>query len=571
MKLAKHKKIFFLSSCIVLLGFAWIQNVMETESMQPWSSALDDQLVTPVSTVALFQSKERLATRIEYDEIQSLVNQAIAAAGGLESIVSDGDSIILKPNLVGSGGSHPFVNGVTTDYRVVRAVSELVRQLNPTGWIGVLEGSAPGNRQGTRDMFELYGYNKTNLPEVDDIIALEDVDGEDKNYNSPQLVSVSLPDSISLYPESQKPNKSREIYLAKLYYNADAIISIPVLKNHESAALTVGIKNTSIGMAPPSIYRKDLYNIPNLRFEIDHSYPNMHKWIHDFFMCRPTDFVVVDALQGLQYGPGGGGAASSNRMNMRLILAGRDLVSVDAIAAHLVGLDPRKINYLTYLHNDHAGCADHRLIRVNGNVRVSDVKKKFKHNDPRTIAVMVSDFTSPDMKIKTLQVQGEQLFLSLDVSEDTELLEVAIDGDRLDQVIVSDFENIYLPVTVVSGTPELELVAYDKYRNATCIKTTVTQVRGDRPQTITAFELYPNVPNPFNPTTTISYSVDKTGHVRLDVFNMRGQQVRTLVNQQQRAGTYSVPFNAGDLPSGTYLYRLTAGGRFMINKMALVR
>lgn len=571
MILSKNKKIFFLLSSVVLVGFTWIANVLETEQVLPWSSAMNGQWVTPVSTVALFQSGQRRATDIEYDEIKSLVRQAVEAAGGLDSIISDGDSVILKPNLVGSGGVRPFVNGVTTDHRVVRAIAELVRELNPTGWIGVLEGSAPGNRQGTRDMFELYEYNKTNLPEVDDIIALEDVDGEDKNYDSPRLVSASLPDSISLYPDSQKPNKSREIFLAKLYYNADAVISLPVLKNHESAALTVGIKNTSIGMTPPSIYRKDLYNIPNLRFEIDHSYPNMHKWIHDFFMCRPTDFVVVDALQGLQHGPGGGGSVSSNRMNMRLILAGRDLVAVDAIAAHLIGLDPGKINYLTYLHNDHAGCADHRLIRVNGNVRVSDVKKKFDHSDPRTIAAMVSDFTPPIVEIRHADIQGEQFFLSLDVSRDTDFLEIFINGVRHDQVVIADFANIYLPCPDVSHDHSVEIFAYDTYRNVTSVSTTITAVTDDSPQFVQSFVLHPNVPNPFNPSTTISYSLDITAHVRLDIYNMLGRHVRTLVNERKSAGTYAVQFHAEDLPSGSYFSRLTFGSRSMVRKMALIR
>jgi hypothetical protein len=297
----------------------------------------------------------------------------------------------------------------------------------------------------------------------------------------------------------------------------------------------------------------------------------MHKWIHDFFMCRPTDFVVVDALQGLQHGPGGGGSVSSNRMNMRLILAGRDLVAVDAMAAHLIGLDPNKINYLTYLHNDHAGCADHRLIRVNGNVRVSDVKKKFDHSDPRTIAAMVSDFMPPKVEIAEMDVQGEQLFLSLNVSGDTEMLEIFIDGQRLDHVVISDFDNIRLPYADAAQDHDVEIIAYDTYRNATSMTTTVTAVTDHHPQIAQTFNLLPNVPNPFNPSTTITYSLDKREHVRLDVFNMRGQRVRTLVNETKNAGTYHAQFHAKDLPSGSYLYRLTAGDRSMLRKMALVR
>jgi hypothetical protein len=79
-------------------------------------------------------------------------------------------------------------------------------------------------------MYDLYAYNRSNLPEVDDIIALEDVCGEEKDYDSPELVSVSLPDSVSLYPDSEKPNKSRAIYLAKIYRDADVVIPLPIVK-----------------------------------------------------------------------------------------------------------------------------------------------------------------------------------------------------------------------------------------------------------------------------------------------------------------------------------------------------
>lgn len=581
MVLSRKKQVFLLFVCILLAGSAWVKNSIETEKLETWSEKGDGQFVTPVSTVALFQSNESNARSIDYEQIKNLVSQAIDAAGGLESVVSDGDSVILKPNLVGAGGGRPHVNGVTTDNRVVRAVSEIVRSLNPNGWIGVLEGSAPGGGQFTKDMFELYEYNKSNLPDVDDIIALEDVDGKDKDYDSPYLVSKSLPDSLSLYPDSEKPNSARKIYMAKLYYNADAVISLPVLKNHESAALTVGIKNTSIGMTPPSIYRKNLYNIPNLRFEIDHSYPNMHKWIHDFFLCRPTDFVVVDALQGLQYGPGGGGAAPSNRMNMRLILAGKDLIAADAMAAHLVGLDPKKINYLTYLHNHRAGCADHTLIRVKGNVRVSDVKKKFKHNDARTIAVMISDFNPPDLSIASLNVEEEVLRISLDTSKETELVEIAVDGERIDQAVVSDFSDIHVPwADLAHADHEIEIVAYDAYRNSTAVSATVTAVQKIASQLSNSFELLQNRPNPFNPATEIRYRLPKTAEVLLDVYSLRGERIRRLESGLKDAGEHRVLWDGVDsfgqnVASGLYIYRLQAisgSERFIQSgKMTLVR
>ena len=210
MRLTKKKQVFVLLSFVFLVGFRLAHLDFNPPDMNPWTDDLNTQFVTPVSTVALFRSDKDRAEDIGYDEIKSLVRQAVEAAGGLESIISDGDSVILKPNLVSAGGKRPEVNGVTTDHRVVRAVSELVRELNPNGWIGVLEGAAPGNNQHTSDMYELYAYTKANLPLIDDIICLEDICGETKDYDSDELIAVTLPPGKALYPNSKKPNRSDE-------------------------------------------------------------------------------------------------------------------------------------------------------------------------------------------------------------------------------------------------------------------------------------------------------------------------------------------------------------------------
>ncbi|MGC8594051.1 MAG: alpha-amylase family glycosyl hydrolase, partial [Candidatus Kryptoniota bacterium] len=85
------------------------------------------------------------------------------------------------------------------------------------------------------------------------------------------------------------------------------------------------------------------------------------------------------------------------------------------------------------------------------------------------------------------------------------------------------------------------------------------------------FALMQNYPNPFNPSTTIKYSVPTNSFVRLEVFNSLGQLVRTLINEEQNAGTYQVIFDGKDLASGVYFYRLLAGGFSMTRKMVLTK
>ncbi len=80
-----------------------------------------------------------------------------------------------------------------------------------------------------------------------------------------------------------------------------------------------------------------------------------------------------------------------------------------------------------------------------------------------------------------------------------------------------------------------------------------------------------NYPNPFNPTTTIAYQLPKKSHVLLKIYNTLGEEVATLVNEGKEPGYYNVSFNAANLPSGLYLYKLTAGNFTKVGKMMLLK
>jgi hypothetical protein len=85
------------------------------------------------------------------------------------------------------------------------------------------------------------------------------------------------------------------------------------------------------------------------------------------------------------------------------------------------------------------------------------------------------------------------------------------------------------------------------------------------------FALEQNYPNPFNPSTTISYSVPFDADVTIEVFNLLGQKVQTLMNDFKKAGRYQLTFDASGLSSGTYLYKLSSGDYSSIRKMTLVK
>jgi len=85
------------------------------------------------------------------------------------------------------------------------------------------------------------------------------------------------------------------------------------------------------------------------------------------------------------------------------------------------------------------------------------------------------------------------------------------------------------------------------------------------------FTLKQNYPNPFNPSTTISYQLRTQSNVTLKVFDVLGREVATLVNSVEQAGDKSVNFDAGNLESGVYYYRLQAGDFIEIKKLVLLR
>jgi hypothetical protein len=86
-----------------------------------------------------------------------------------------------------------------------------------------------------------------------------------------------------------------------------------------------------------------------------------------------------------------------------------------------------------------------------------------------------------------------------------------------------------------------------------------------------AFALDQNFPNPFNPTTTISYSVPKTAHVTLKVYDLLGKEVAVIVNELQDAGPHQTRFDASIFPSGVYFYRLKTGEYMQTRKLVLIK
>ena len=127
---------------------------------------------------------------------------------------------------------------------------------------------------------------------------------------------------------------------------------------------------------------------------------------------------------------------------------------------------------------------------------------------------------------------------------------------------------------VQESTPTISIGFANQYQsNNTNVKLIPTSPLGvsDETSVPKTFALHQNYPNPFNPKSTIKYEIAKNGFVSLKVYDIIGNEVATIVNQNQNAGIYEIYFDASDLNSGIYFYKLTTNNFSEIKKMILVK
>ncbi len=123
------------------------------------------------------------------------------------------------------------------------------------------------------------------------------------------------------------------------------------------------------------------------------------------------------------------------------------------------------------------------------------------------------------------------------------------------------------PWTMPTDTWTNNNVKTDQEKDPYTSATGVTRVS----QNPISYNLSQNYPNPFNPSTTISFSIEKAGPVTLKIYNILGQEVVSLVNEELRAGSYTYKFEGSRLSSGVYFYSLNAGTFHQVKKMMLLK
>ena len=537
---------------------------------------LDEPVVFPSATVSVIRSGETLAEQISFEEVLSMVRRAVNEAGGLENIVENLDEVILKPNLVGLPETwleeYTEVNGKTTDWRVTRAVAMLVREINPDGKIFVMEGSGS---QSTRQIMEKLNYDSIHIPEVDGFICLEEESGEYGDEGSTKLYGKFLHPDERLYPVDLMPGKSPLYYLNKQYYHADVLISIPVLKNHDAASFTGSIKNVGIGATPASIYGNSSSEIGRWNI-ISHNPAELHQWIHDYYLSRPVEFVVVDGLQGMENGPTEreyqtGIKLREVQKNMRVIIAGRNAVATDAIAALIIAQDPTLVNHLVHLNNSGLGTINPARIRVTG-TSVQSIREPFWHWSEVAKSSMFDDFTPPVFEVNSCSVIDKQVFIDLSAGQDVVKVEVAVQGRFLKQIAIDRFDSIVMDLDTIlpANKEDIVIYSYDRYLNSSYRTAENQEITGTGLQTEEDFiSLGQNFPNPFSGSTTIPFHISSPGNVSLRIFDIGGHEVSVLLEQYMPAGDHSITWNAAYIPKGIYIYILESEDNTISRRMVV--
>jgi uncharacterized protein (DUF362 family) len=398
--------------------------------------------------------------------IKEKVQHLFDALGGISDVVKAGDKVAIKINLTGGSGSAsssalhgvPITESMWTHPEVVRAVGELLIDCGVNGSdISIVEAlwdDASYNNFGYLTVQQSLGANKVNL-----------------NNAAPYAAFITRDvGNLKFYWSS--------FTLNQILADVDVYVSIPKMKHHTSAGFTGALKN-QIGITPKALYET---SANHGRREALHSQGSsegtqLPRSVCDLNLARPVHLAVIDGIKNAHGGEGVWNGTFQLAED-HVLLAGKEPVATDTVAAHIIGLDPGAAKFPLPQGGE---CDNHLYLLHQKGVGTN------------------------------------------------QLGEIAIVGDGANLVSVE--------------RPRAE---------------------GRLPD---HFELLANYPNPFNPSTMISFFLPHAGQVVVEVFSSSGQRIETLVNAEMSQGIHHLQWDARNYASGVYFCRAYAGAESRMAKM----
>ncbi len=261
------------------------------------------------------------------DDAKQLTMQILSDIQAQE-IITPSDKILLKPNYVTA--AHPST-GVTTSSEVVDAIIQFLKDHGFQD-ITIGEGGVPGS---TERAFDIVGIREIAKKHQLKLI----------NLNKDERVKVKIPNAMAL----------KEAHFARTALDATCIISVPKLKVHHLAYITGGMKNMMGAIWPKSIM-----------------HGKIHQKIVDLTSLLTPKLTVVDGLIGAEKNE-----TSGNPVKMDLVIAGTDVVAVDAVCASIMGIDPKDVQHLQLATTHGLGIADLDAITILGE-QIQNVRRVFE-------------------------------------------------------------------------------------------------------------------------------------------------------------------------------------------------
>ncbi|AKB35736.1 Iron-sulfur cluster-binding protein [Methanosarcina siciliae C2J] len=242
----------------------------------------------------------------DYSGVKASIQEALTLIGGLENIISPGNRVLLKPNVLAIRAPEA---AVTTHPAVVAAMCELVREAGGIPVIGDGSGIAKPGSTTTSEAFRASG-----IEGVASVCGAELINFETSGYTE---VVVS---NARQFPS---------LYIAKAILEADVVISLPKLKTHELTLYTGAVKNF-FGAVPQKI-RKQAHALEDR--------DRFGEAVVDIYSVVKPRLAVMDGVVGME----GNGPANGTPIVSGVVLVSYDCVALDIVASELIGIDPLKV------------------------------------------------------------------------------------------------------------------------------------------------------------------------------------------------------------------------------------
>ena len=340
---------------------------------------------------------------LTYEQVDAIVRRAISldtSERRLDKVVEPGDWVVIKPNIVtctpirdnylGKGNQGKRHKGQATDLRVVKSVIDyLVHMEHPPRRITIAEGGAEWRNlsdprrdpRQTEDGWTVHWPEFGNLSYVGIVKEFDGINGVkvdivDLNYDDWVDANGAIKRNGPPIPVPDPNNtgitwlqRPEGYYVSKTLLECDKLINIPVMKTHDIPGVTLIFKNY-VGT-----FMQRAYGQTDNSKMLLHKYAGnkeVPKGFVDLFSYRPTDYAIVECLWGTE----GNGPQWGDDIKLNLVVAGGDPVATEAVAAAVMGFNPRDLDYLYWAAAKGFGTFDMNWIEVVGR-NIEEVRHDF--------------------------------------------------------------------------------------------------------------------------------------------------------------------------------------------------